>query len=291
MSLESTSDLLKNNTTPISVEPFFTSEKTAKQLALQDIKEGLSKWRTWLLLAYQDIKLRYRRSSLGPFWITISMAITVYSMGFLYGHLFRTELHQYFPFLAAGLLGWTLISTAISELTDGFTASDGLIKQIKLPYTLYIHRVVARNIIIFFHNIVVMIPIIFIFHKTISVNANSLLLLPNLILIYINAVCYGLILAIIGARYRDIPPIIRSLIQVTFFVTPVIWNPQILPQKYQILAFLNPFYAFVELIRCPLIGNATPIGIYGITIATTIIGLALSYLLFTKYRARIVYWL
>jgi ABC-type polysaccharide/polyol phosphate export permease len=273
-----------------AAQPFFTSDQTPKQLAFQDLKDGLARWRIWLLLAYQDIKLRYRRSSLGPFWITISMAITVYSMGFLYGHLFRTELHRYFPFLAAGLLSWTLISTAISDLTDGFTASDGLIKQIKLPYTLYIHRVVARNIIIFFHNLVVMIPIIIIFHKTVGLNLSSLLLIPNLFLIYINAACYGMILALIGARYRDIPPIIRSLIQVIFFVTPVIWDPLILPQKYQYLAYLNPFYSFVELIRAPLLGITPSLNIYVISFLMTVIGIIFSSALFIKYRSRIVYW-
>src|SRR5690242_11037894 len=76
------------------------------QLAINDLVNGLKKWNIWLMLAYQDVKLRYRRSVLGPFWITISMAITVYSMGFLYGHLFHSKLQTYFPFLVAGMLGW-----------------------------------------------------------------------------------------------------------------------------------------------------------------------------------------
>lgn len=116
-----------------------------KKLAWEDFTEGCKKWQTWLLLAYQDIKLRYRRSVLGPFWITISMAITVYSMGFLYAHLFHTAMEQYYPFLVAGMLTWAMISTSVSDLTDTFISSDGLIKQIKLPYTLYIHRVIARK--------------------------------------------------------------------------------------------------------------------------------------------------
>ena len=111
------------------------------------------------MLAYQDIQLRYRRSVLGPFWLTLSMAITAYSMGFLYGHLFHTDLEQYYPFLVAGLLTWGLLSNAVTDLTDTFMLSDSLIKQIKLPYTLYIHRVITRNIIIFFHNSLVMVPI------------------------------------------------------------------------------------------------------------------------------------
>src|SRR5579862_3469636 len=74
------------------------------KLAWLDIKEGLQKWPIWMMLAYQDIKLRYRRSVLGPFWLTLSMAITVYTMGYLYGHLFHIELKTYYPFLVAGML-------------------------------------------------------------------------------------------------------------------------------------------------------------------------------------------
>src|SRR5579883_2337961 len=89
-------------------------------LALRDMKDGLRKWRVWMMLAYQDIKLRYRRSVLGPFWITLSMAITVYSMGFLYSHLFHTNLEQYYPFLVAGMLSWALISNVIYDLIDTY---------------------------------------------------------------------------------------------------------------------------------------------------------------------------
>ena len=94
-------------------------------LALQDITQGLLSSRIWLLLAWQDIRLRYRRSILGPFWITISMAISIYSMGFLYGNLFKMDLQQYFPFLATGLLTWTFINTVISDSTNVLIDASG----------------------------------------------------------------------------------------------------------------------------------------------------------------------
>jgi ABC-type polysaccharide/polyol phosphate export permease len=262
-----------------------------KKYAIQDLTEGLQKWHIWLMLAYQDIKLRYRRSILGPFWLTLSMAITVYSMGFLYSHLFHTDLQTYFPFLASGLLSWTLISAFIIELTDSFTAYEGMIKQLKLPYTLYIHRIIARNIIIFFHNIVVIIPIMIIFPQSAKIDLNTLLLIPGLFLLYINAVIYGMVLAIIGTRYRDISQIIKSLVQVIFFLTPVMWNPNILPAKDQYIVAVNPFYAFIELIRAPILGNHPSLQSLTMVAIMTTIGILLSASLFTKYRARIVYWL
>lgn len=121
-----------------------------KQLAWQDCLASLRNWRVWFMLAYQDIKLRYRRSILGPFWITLSMAITVYTMAFLYSHLFHIELNQYFPYLASGMLVWSLIASILNELVDTYTLAEHTLKQIKLPYLLYVHRVVMRNILIFF---------------------------------------------------------------------------------------------------------------------------------------------
>ena len=285
--MESAADLKTN---ALSEKRTF-HQKSQTTLALTDLKDSLKNWRVWFMLAYQDIKLRYRRSVLGPFWITLSMAITVYTMGYLYSHLFHSNIMTYFPFLAAGMLSWALISSAIIELTEGFTVSEGLIKQIKLPYSLYIHRIVARNILIFFHNILVMVPIIIIFHKTIKINFYTLLLIPGLLVIYLNAFFYGIALAMIGARYRDVSQIIRSLVQVTFFVTPVMWDPSILSPEKRYIADLNPFYSFIELIRAPITGAPPLLFNWIVTGGVTVIGIVFSFALFKRYRSRIVYWL
>ena len=280
-----------NSNTQSSADTIVFPQRNQSYLARQDILDGLKEWRIWLMLAYQDIKLRYRRSILGPFWITLSMAITVYTMGFLYAHLLHTNMQEYYPFLAAGMLSWSLISTVITDLTETFITSDNLLKQIKLPYSLYIHRVATKNILIFLHNLAVMIPILIIFHESAKVNFYTLLLIPNLLLVYINTVTYGMILSMIGARYRDVSQIIKSLIQVAFFVTPVMWNPVVLPTQYQPFMLLNPFYIFVELIRAPLIGSVISWTVMGIALLLTLIGIIISYKMFARYRSRIIYWI
>jgi ABC-type polysaccharide/polyol phosphate export permease len=189
------------------------------------------------------------------------------------------------------MLAWTLIASLISDLTDAFPNAENLIKQIRLPYSLHINRVVARNMIVFFHNLLVYLPIIAIFHQVAKVNGYSLLLIPDLVIIYVNAISYGLILAMIGARYRDISQIIKSLIQVAFFVTPVMWNPSVLKPADQYIALLNPFYAFVELIRAPMMGMPLTLNTLMMVTAVTLIGLLICTSMMTKYRSRIVYWI
>ncbi|OGT35136.1 MAG: hypothetical protein A3F11_07575 [Gammaproteobacteria bacterium RIFCSPHIGHO2_12_FULL_37_14] len=262
-----------------------------RQLAWNDLVEGVTQWRLWLLLAYQDIKLRYRRSILGPFWITISMAMTVYSMGFLYGHLFHMPIQEYFPYLVAGMLTWSLISTTLNDLVDTYSAAEIMLKQIKLPYSLYIHRIVAKNVIIFLHNLLVILPIPFIFHDAVKINWYTLLFVPGLMIIYLNAICYGIILAMIGARYRDIPQVIKSLINIIFFVTPIMWKLEVLPPSKQIIVLLNPFYSFIELIRAPLTGYAPTSFNFIMISIVTLIGMIGCYAMFSARRSRIIYWL
>lgn len=265
--------------------------KSHRALALKDFRDGLIKWRIWFLLAYQDIRLRYRRSVLGPFWLTLSMAITVYSMGFLYGHLFHIELKNYFPYLVAGMLAWSLIATSLNDLTDSFINHESLIKEIKLPFTLHIQRIVARNIMIFFHNLIVMVPIYLFFNESAHLNIYTLFLFASLFLVYINSVFFGLLLAMIAARYRDISQLIKNLIQVVFFITPVMWNPDVLPANKLILVWGNPIYPFIEMIRAPLLGHLPSLSIIVTSLGITALTIMFSFTIFTRYRSRIVYWL
>jgi lipopolysaccharide transport system permease protein len=136
-----------------------------------------------------------------------------------------------------------------------------------------------------------MIPIYVLFHQGAKINAYSLLLVPGIALVYFNALIYGLILAMIGSRYRDISQMIRSLVNIVFFVTPILWTPSVLPPHDRIFVFINPFYSFIELIRAPLLGNTPTLLNLGVTLLVTFIGAFICMSMFAKYRARIIYWL
>lgn len=259
------------------------------QLAWDDITEALKSWRIWLLLAWHEVKLRYRRSTLGPFWITLSMAITIYTMGILYGHLFKMDLALYYPFLATGILGWNLISLIVNDATMTFVNADQFIKQMKQPYIFFIFQSVTRNFIIFFHNILVLVPLILFFH--LKINWNSLFILISLLVLWINAVSYSMILALLGTRFRDIPILVASLIQVVFFLTPIMWSPSILPTHYHYIIDFNPFAQFMELFRSPLLGSLPSNYALFTTLSFTVLGFFSAFVIFSRYRARIAYWL
>src|SRR4051812_1721789 len=81
-------------------------------LAARDILGGLAAWRLWSMLGWLDIRQRYRRSMLGAFWLTISMGVMVMALGTLYSSLFKVEINEFLPFIAAGLTIWGFLSTA-----------------------------------------------------------------------------------------------------------------------------------------------------------------------------------
>ena len=129
------------------------------------------------------------------------------------------------------------------------------------------------------------------FNDVAKINLYTLLLIPGLFIIYFNIITYGLVLSMIGARYRDIPQIIKSLIGVIFFITPIMWKPDIFSEDKRILFSLNPFYSFAELIRAPLIGYMpTPLNLITVSVFT-FIGILLSLYIFPARRARIIYWI
>ena len=139
-------------------------------------------WRIWLMLGWQDIRLRYRRSNLGPFWITLTMAITIYSLGFLYSHLWKTSLHDFTFYYACGLLSWTLIVSIVTESSNIFLDSKSYLLQIQLPFSVFVMRLLVRNFIVFLHNCLAIVPILIYYHS--MLNWHTLLVFPILVFIF-----------------------------------------------------------------------------------------------------------
>lgn len=256
-------------------------------LALRDIFEGFQNWRIWLTLGWQDIILRYRRSILGPFWITLSMGVMIYSMGFIYSFLFKANISSYFPHVASGILMWTFLSTVIMDFVSGFIDSSHIITQIKLPFTTHILRILVRNYIIFLHNLLAVLPILIYFKIPVKLPACII----GLLLIGFCSFFYGMILSMIGARFRDMKQFVQSLLQVIFYITPIMWLPDMLPVKFAFVIKMNPFYQLIELVRSPLMGNLPSSNILTSILLLTTFGMSLMLLILFKARHRIAFWI
>ena len=187
-------------------------------LALLDLAQGARAHHLWYLLAWQDIRRLYRRSVLGPFWLTVSMGALVGVLGTLYGMLFEVDSADYVPFLALGFIVWTLISGVITDGCKVFINAEGIIKQVGLPLSIHVYRLLWRHLLILFHNAAVFVVVAAVF--AVWPGWTGLLALPGLVLLCLNGIWAGLLLGIVSARFRDVPPIVTSVVRICFFVTP-----------------------------------------------------------------------
>ncbi len=259
------------------------------RMAFADLRDGLRHVELWGMLGWHDIRQRYRRSILGPWWLTMSTAVMVVALGLVYHAILRMPLEQYLPFLAAGLITWTLVSSIITDGCQALIVNEQIIRQIRLPFTIHACRLVWRNLIIFFHNVLIVVVIVAIFG--VRPNFETLpLILAALAAIAVNGVWVALLLGAFCARFRDIPQIVTSLMQLFFFITPVIWHPSVLPGQHRVIAF-NPFHHFIEIMRAPLLGGAPSGTSWLAVLAVTILGWAVTLAFLTRYRRRFVYWL
>jgi ABC-type polysaccharide/polyol phosphate export permease len=256
--------------------------------ALTDLVEGFDKTWIWSALAMQDIRMRYRGSTLGPFWLTLTITIMVGAMGFLYAKLFRMDVETYLPFLTVGMVFWQLISSTIGDSCNCLVSAISIVRQVRMPFSVHVYRMLYRNLIVLAHTIVIIPVVLILFGK--GVDWHIVLLVPGLILLAVDGLFLGLILGMVSARYRDVPPIVQNLVQVLFFVTPIFWAPEMLG-KWQGMASFNPLFAAVDILRAPILGpDYTPYHSYAVMLAFTALLGAIAIPMFSRYRARIPYW-
>ena len=257
--------------------------------AQADLLSGLVKPSLWWALAWLDIKQRYRRSLIGPFWITASTAIMVSAMGPLYGTLLSQDFSAYLPYLAVSLILWSFLSTSLNEASAAFVSAEPYIRQVALPLSTYIYRLLARNLLILLHNAAIIVVVLALFPTG---RFDNIWLVPfGLILVLGNLFWLTLLLAVGGSRFRDIPQLTYNVVQLAFFVTPILWKSDMLGPRSRFLADFNPIYHFIEVIRAPLLGSPIHAISWIVAAALLVTGWTIAILVFAKLRSRVPYWL
>ena len=256
---------------------------------LPELIGGLRLRRLWCLLAWYDIRARYRGSVLGPIWITLSLAIFVGALGFLYSTLFKVPLEKHMPYIATGMVAWTFISASLLEGSKVFVDNAQIIKGVRLPYSIYVCRTVSKNIIIFAHNFPIVLIVLAIF--PVGFSWINLMVVPVILFLALNSAWITIVLGILNARYRDVDQLMVNLTQIIFFLTPIFWFPDMLTGRRAIIADANVLYHFIQIIREPLLGRLPESLTIYVILITTVIGWALAVLLLRQHRKRLAYWL
>jgi ABC-type polysaccharide/polyol phosphate export permease len=255
--------------------------------AINDLKKGAFHYRTWLYLGWTEVKQRYRRSVIGPWWISLSMLIFIMAMGIVFSRLFHQNLDEYIPFFTAGYLFWSFISSSINESTEVFKSNEGFIKQINLPFSLYVFKHMVRQVICLMHNLVIYVLICFFFQ--LNPRWTILLIFPAFLLLAMNMYWICFLIGMICTRFRDMIPIVTSCMQIAFFVTPISWTPKLLDQNSSILK-LNPLAYLIDIVRAPLLGEFPSLTSWYVAISLLISGSIFTLFLFSRTRTRLAFW-
>jgi lipopolysaccharide transport system permease protein len=255
--------------------------------AVQDFASGMSRWRLAVALAWLDIRNRYRGSVLGPFWLTLSTALMLFGLGLLYSTLFHLSVKSYLPYLSVSIIIWNMISQVATESCTSLTAAAGFIRQLPLPYSTHALRCVFRNAVVAAHNFPLLFVVLAFCH--VSPGLGGLLAVPGLAVLAAGAFAAALFLGMLCARFRDLAQIVVSLMQLAFFMSPILWKPETLGADARWLP-LNPFYTIMEVIRGPLLGTGMPVLIWVSAPAYTLAALTFSFLFFVRFRSRIAFW-
>jgi ABC-type polysaccharide/polyol phosphate export permease len=253
-----------------------------------DLIAGFRAWSLWTMLGWNDIKQRYRRSVLGPFWITLSVGVFILVLGVIYSRIFKVNLETYMPFLALGYVLWGFISQTVIESCNAFQEGERIIKQIRLPYSMYVFRVVWRNFLVLLHTIVIFVPIAIIF--AVKPGFGALLSILGLMLLYVNLLWVAVILSILCARYRDLLQIVTTGTQIMLFATPIMWPVETLGPAH-IIADVNPLYHVLNVVRGPLLGAPVESLSWIVSVGMAIVGSVIALLLLRRTVRRIVFWL
>lgn len=261
----------------------FEFSMAARDLRLSADRLGLA----WSL-AWHDVVSRYRGSILGPFWITLSMALMVVGIGVLYAQLFKMTLTEFMPFVAIGIVFFGVISGLINEGCNTFVQAAGMLSQTALPMFTFVWRTLIRNLIYLAHHLAIIAVVLVIYGYWRVMNLP--LAAVGMVLLLVNTAWISMLVAIVSARFRDVPQIVTSVMQFAIFMTPVFWKPDAFPDRHAVLVF-NPFYHMLEAVRAPLLGGRAALDSYAILAVMALVGWVLVFYLFTITRRRIVHYL
>lgn len=258
--------------------------------AASELRNAGLRYDQWLMLAWSDTMLRYRRTVIGPLWITLSTAVTVGAIGTLYGGIFGNDLSEYMPHFAIGLILWTFISAIITDGCNVFILSAGLIKSVPTPLPLHVLRMMSRHAVVLAHNAAIVVVLWMIFQWPIGLH--TLLALVGLVLVLATTLGAVLLLSVVCVRFRDVPQIVGAVLQLLFLLSPIVWMPQALRGRAasSIITY-NPVHYMLETVRGPLLGHEPAFSTWLLASAVAAVSLFLGMVFFGRFKHRVAYWL
>ncbi len=236
--------------------------QTQLAVLLHDNKTALYNWRVWVHMGVTDLTNRFAKSALGPLWIVLNLAMWVVGVGLVYAKLFNMEMREYLPFLTISFGVWGLLLATLTEGGQAFVMAEGYIKQFTYPKQIYLLRFLVNYMLVFSVSVIAFFVVAVIYERRIDFGTAWVLL--GLLMLVLVSYAHVTIVSYLTARFRDLPHGIASLMQVLFFLTPIMFTPEKLAEKgLDIIYRYNPLHYLIEIVRYPLMhAKAAPAEVY-----------------------------
>jgi ABC-type polysaccharide/polyol phosphate export permease len=237
---------------------------------VRNLRKGL----TW---AWLDTVCQYRRSKIGPLWETINVLVMTLGIAVVSSAVIGGMMTDLIGYIGLGIIVWSVITAQIGEGATALVRNRDYILASNLSIDLYVARMSFRIFITFCHHILL-------YFVGVAVG------IPGILLLFVNGFWAITLLAIVCARFRDVELIVRNLLQLAFFVTPVFWDyHHVLAGRRYIIDYNILFY-FIEIVRAPLLGEVPSVQTYAVVLAVTVIGYALAYVAYRGMRRYLAFF-
>lgn len=239
-------------------------------------------------LVRQQLILRYRRTALGYLWTLINPLLMMSVTAIVFATLFKVELKTFAIFLFAGMIPWNFFNSAVVQSSTAFISNESLIKKIYLPKLLFPLSVSLGILIDSFLSFIALFLIIILLGGALSW---SLIFLPiAFMLLFFFTFGLALIISVATVFFRDLQYIMTVAMQALFFLTPVIYNKQMLAGKIAWLVSMNPVASYIELFRAPLVEAMFPsLSVIINAIFFALLSMAFGVAIFIRYEKKVVF--
>ncbi|UCH97360.1 MAG: ABC transporter permease [Candidatus Aminicenantes bacterium] len=207
-------------------------------------------------LVLRDLKVKYKGSTLGFLWSLLNplLMIVVYTIAFEYVIKIRVE---NFPiFLFSALLPWNFLSSTLSMGVTSITENSNLVKKVYFPREVLPLSIVLVNLFHFCLSFVVLIPALLFFKITPGFSFFFLVLVVFFQTFFVLGLT--LLVSALNVYYRDVKHFLEVILNLWFWLTPIIWPLSLVPEKFRDYAWLNPFTSFVQAYRDIILHNKIP---------------------------------
>lgn len=207
---------------------------------------AVGEYRIWSHLAARDLRVRYTRTRLGPWWSAVAQGALIGGISVAVALIAQEPVRDYLPRIAVSLLVWTFIANVFLESIELFTVERGLLLNTRISELSLVIRVVWRQVLLSLYNLPVVVVCVVIGGTAPTLR---ILLLPLMLLITgVGLVFPSLLIALLTLVRRDFAQMIPAIVQLLFFVSPVMWQTPS-TGRLNLISSVNPIAWTLEAIR------------------------------------------